>query len=365
PATAPSPTPSTTAVQVPTPPSQAAKTSPPRQIPAAPGFGSASSGRESQRPARESAQPPRGRPGADAEIARRRAAAAAVAPRTDAQRSYVRPTLIALATMVAIALGISAYRGADEPSPTVAERSVGPDAGDGAAQVQGPDRPVESAAANTAGAGDPDPSGVDLASSAMTTAPAGAVPGETPADAAADFAQLSSNEVLAAEKHPSTPDRSASGVADAPAETGDRPQTREPGSAARAPAESPAAIAEVRPPAPAADPADSGSGSASAAPAVASLSKPDPAPKAAAVSRPKAASAARRPAPSAVGKPNTPAPAELARLYAVRADYELNRDRPREALISVAHGLAAVPDDRKLRQLRSRALEQLRVRAAH
>ena len=225
------------------------------------------------------------------------------------------------------------------------------------------------ASAAGAGAGDPDPSGVDAPSSVITTAPAETVPGETPADAAVDFAQLSSNEGPAPK-----PDSSASDAKDAPAETGHRPQTREPASAAaRETAEPSRAVAEVRPPASApsaavaqaVDQGDSGSGSASAAPVVASLSKPDPAPKAAVATRPKAAAAAKRPARSAVETPSTPTPVELARLYAVRADYELNRGKPREALISVAHGLAAVPEDRTLRQLRTRALEQLRVRAAH
>lgn len=316
-------------------------------------------------------QPPRRQAGAGAAA---RPVAVAVAQWTGAGRNYLRPTLIAVAIMAAVALGLSGYRGADEPSPTVAERFAGPDAGDGVAQVNGPERPAEpptASAAGAQGASGADATPSSTPPSAMTTAPAETAPGETPADAAVDFAQLSSNDAPPAQ-NPANPDQDGSGARDAPRETGDTVQAPEPGRAVREPAEPAPAVAEVGPPASspplalaqASGAGAPGPGSASAAPEAASPANPAPKHRAATATKPKAASAARRPTPSAAEAPSTPTPAELARLYAVRADYELNRGKPREALISVAHGLAAVPDDRKLRQLRTRALEQLRVRTA-
>jgi hypothetical protein len=72
---------------------------------------------------------------------------------------------------------------------------------------------------------------------------------------------------------------------------------------------------------------------------------------------------ARPRSPAAAAKPLVPSPGELARLYAVRAEYELKNGKPRDALVSVAYGLQADPEDNVLRELRARALQQLRVRA--
>ena len=317
-----------------------------------------------QRP-REPAQPTRTQAGVGAAAAKKRGIAAAIA---HAKRNYLRPTLIAVAILAAMVVGIGGYRGADPPSATIAERSAGPDAGDGTARADAPDRPAEPPMANAAGAPGPDARPSSSQRSAMTTAPTEMAPGETPADAAVDFAQLASNEATPAQQAPS-PDGGGLGAKNSGPGINDTAQAPAPGSADREPTEPPPAAAQVRPPAStpptavaqAADAGDPAPRTASAA----SASKPAPEPTAVtAAPKPKAASAAKRPAPSGTGKPTTPPPAELARLYAVRADYELNRGQPRAALISVAHGLAAVPDDRALRRLRARALEQLRVRAA-
>ena len=352
-----------------------------RQVGAAPG---------KSEPPPSAAQPPqRGiKPAAAAAVARDRSAAqskrsAVRAPDTGTERRRrgSRTALLAMATIAALAIGVGAIIGIG----VIREGSIVP--GGTArwiADMTGQDRSPRPPDTQSLGASPDVGSGSDARPGGLGRAEDGAAPGATastpPADETpVDLAALSPAQALTRQGAGSVNGgASAPGPReDSPAPTAGAAPTRQANDAQQAP-EPPAAAAAAaqQTDSQGAQPKESRAADAAATPAPApappSATAQDPAPPpprttAAAAPTPArqdAASAPRAPAQSAAAaKALVPSPGELARLYAVRAEYELKNGKPRDALVSVAYGLQADPEDNVLRELRARALQQLRVRA--
>ena len=275
-----------------------------------------------------------------------------------------RPALLAAAMIAAVAIGVGVVKdaavgpgGVARPNPdasaqTIAE-ATGPRDSAGRSQLgASASRPTEGGGEN---------SQADVRQDAESVPP-GAVASAAPEPApSVDFAYLSPAQ---------TSTGPGQARAHAGASTGEsNAQAPQPAQQASAPPRIPETGNPVNASAPATDGAVKPPNAEPRRPATV-VAKAKPAPATATVAKAPARQRPAAPARSASAKstatlkPSTPAPAELAALYAVRADYELGKGQPRDALISVAHGLQAAPGDGRLRDLRARALEQLRVRAA-
>jgi type II secretory pathway predicted ATPase ExeA len=348
--------------------------------------------RPSTEPPPSAAQPPqRGiKPAAAAPMARDRSAAqskrsAVRAPGDGTERRPRGPrtALLAMATIAALAIGVGAIIGIS----IIREGSIVPG---GTAQwiadmTGWQDRSSQSAAdppslsaSSDLGSGSDARPGTQQGGADEGAAP-GATASTPPADETPDLAALSpaqaptrhdagSGNGGASAPGPSEESASASTAGAGPArQANDAQQVPEPPAATAS-----APQTDIQ----GAQPTDSRAADAAAtpapSPAPSSATAQDPAPPpprttAAAAPTPTrqaADPAPRAPAqPAAAVKPVVPSPGELARLYAVRAEYELKNGKPRDALVSVAYGLQADPEDNVLRELRARALQQLRVRA--